>query len=118
MDVEGPYLETPSEEQHKNPLPANLSLIQMTAGATWGDSFCSSHQTGTFCQDTTQVRCCKKTWGYVKCGSTWHSASCGWNGGGGGMFDSRRRFGSTYSSSYSSYNSFDSRRRFGYGGYS
>merc|ERR1712156_469464 len=26
---------------------------------TWGRSFCESHQVGTFCDQTTQVRCCR-----------------------------------------------------------
>lgn len=108
-DTEGPYEEEPTEEQEKNPKPADMSLVQMKAGQTYSDSFCASHHTGTFCSDTTQIRCCKASYGYVKCGSTWHSSTCGWHepGYGGGGYDSRRRY-------YSSYDTYDSRRRYSY----
>jgi len=112
MDSEGPYLEMPSEEQDKNPATANMSLIQMKAADAWGGaSFCESHHTGSFCQETTQIRCCKKDYGYVKCGSTWHSTGCGWHEGGGGMHDDRRR--SYYDDRRRSY---DARRRMYYSG--
>lgn len=89
FDIMGPYIEQPSEEEDRNPRPAiegwdNETTLQAAFGASWGSwgsSFCQTHHTGSFCDGSTQVRCCKNTWGWVKCGSTWHSRSCGWGGG-------------------------------------
>jgi len=86
LDVPGPYTEEPNEADAKSPKTAirdweNATSLQATAFNTWGQSFCEAHHTGFFCDRTTRVRCCRKTWGYVKCGTTYHSTSCGWPSG-------------------------------------
>merc|ERR1712174_122451 len=86
------YLEEPSQEQDENPKQAmqgwdNESSSLQAAGAVdyWGNSFCTAHRVGTFCDHFTQVRCCRASWGgFVKCGSTVHASRCGWTGGAGG----------------------------------
>lgn len=87
LDIPGPYTEEPSEEEAASPRPAeedweNATSLQGAFFNTWGQSFCETHRTGFFCDGTTRVRCCRKSWGFVKCGTTWHSNTCGWNGGG------------------------------------
>jgi len=87
LDVAGPYLEEPHEDEADSPRPAtlgweNATSLQAAVSDTWGGSFCTSHRTGFFCDGTTRVRCCRKTWGFVKCGTTVRSSSCGWHGGG------------------------------------
>jgi len=113
FDIPGPYLEEPSEEEAEQPRQARAGWENETSLRqfdTWGQSFCTSHHTGYFCDQTTRVRCCHNTFGYVKCGSTVHDSHCGYGGGGGGYpggggYDSRRRY-------------YDSRRRYiGGGGY-
>merc|ERR1712087_377442 len=89
FDSLGPFTEVPSPEQEANPAPAkagwdNETGLQAAAFNTWGRSFCEAHHVGTFCDQYTQVRCCRTSWGYTKCGSTVHSNRCGWRGGGGG----------------------------------
>jgi len=88
FDEVGPFSEVPTPHQEENPLPVkpnwdNESGLHATTFSTWGRSFCESHHVGTFCDQTTQVRCCRNFWGYVKCGSTLHSSRCGYHGGGG-----------------------------------
>jgi len=87
LDIPGPYTEEPSEADAKSPKTAiqdwdNATSLQAAAFNTWGQSFCETHHTGYFCDGTTRVRCCRKTWGFVKCGTTYQSNSCGWRGGG------------------------------------
>merc|ERR1712226_1414340 len=89
LDVAGPYLEEPHEDEADSPRPAkvgwdNATSLQAAAAVdqTWGGSFCTSHSTGFFCSGQTRVRCCRKSWGFVKCGTTVHSSACGWRGGG------------------------------------
>lgn len=89
FDSLGPFIEVPSPDQEANPAPAkkgwdNETGLQAAAFNTWGRSFCESHHVGTFCDSTTQVRCCSTAWGYEKCGTTLHSSRCGWHSGGGG----------------------------------
>merc|ERR1719384_1022893 len=88
FDIPGPYVEEPSEEEAESPRPAiqgweNATSLRQASSNTWGQSFCTSHHTGYFCDGTTRVRCCQNSWGFVKCGSTVHSSNCGWHGGGG-----------------------------------
>jgi len=90
LDVAGPYLEEPHEDEADSPRPAkrgwdNATSLQAAAAVdqTWGGSFCTAHSTGFFCDGSTRVRCCRKSWGFVKCGTTVHSSACGWNGGSG-----------------------------------
>merc|ERR1712228_734828 len=83
------FLEVPSPEQDANPAPAkkgwdNETGLQAAVFNTWGRSFCESHHVGTFCDQTTQVRCCRTSWGFEKCGTTVHSSRCGWHGGASG----------------------------------
>jgi len=87
FDSLGPFEEEPSPEQEANPVPAKLgweneTALQAAAFNTWGQSFCTSHRVGTFCDSTTQVRCCRTSWGFAKCGTTVHSSRCGWRAGG------------------------------------
>merc|ERR1712084_109447 len=87
LDVAGPYLEEPHEDEADSPRPAkhgweNATSLQAAVSQTWGGSFCTAHHTGFFCDGTTRVRCCQNTWGFVKCGTTVRSSSCGWRGGG------------------------------------
>lgn len=87
LDVAGPYLEEPHEDEADSPRPAipgweNATSLQAATSQTWGGSFCTTHHTGFFCSGTTRVRCCRQSWGFVKCGTTVHSSSCGWRGGG------------------------------------
>lgn len=87
LDIPGPYTKEPSEQEAESPRPArqdweNATSLQEASFNTWGQSFCEVHRTGFFCDGTTRVRCCQKSWGFVKCGTTWHSNACGWNGGG------------------------------------
>jgi len=94
LDVAGPYLEEPHEDEADSPRPAivgweNDTSLQAAVSQTWGGSFCTVHRTGFFCDGNTRVRCCQNTWGFVKCGTTIQSGSCGWhspgwNGGWGG----------------------------------
>merc|ERR1712066_404476 len=89
FDCVGPFLEVPSPEQDANPVPAkkgwdNETGLQAAVFNTWGRSFCESHHVGTFCDQTTQVRCCRTSWGFEKCGTTVHSSRCGWHGGASG----------------------------------
>merc|ERR1712203_373060 len=89
FDSVGPFLEVPSPEQDANPAPAkkgwdNETGLQAAVFNTWGRSFCESHHVGTFCDQTTQVRCCRTSWGFEKCGTTMHSSRCGWHGGASG----------------------------------
>merc|ERR1712209_393713 len=43
----------------------NVTALQPAAAFnTWGRSFCESHHTGYYCDGTTRVRCCRKTWGF------------------------------------------------------
>jgi len=93
MDVAGPYDEEPSDEQMAHPVLAKkewqgnaTEMLTAMGTSSWSNSFCAAHQTGSFCQGTTQVRCCRKSWGFVKCGSTWHSRFCGYGGGYGGGY--------------------------------
>merc|ERR1712060_802814 len=84
FDSVGPFLEVPSPEQDANPAPAkkgwdNETGLQAAVFNTWGRSFCESHHVGTFCDQTTQVRCCRTRWGFEKCGTTVHSSRCGWH---------------------------------------
>jgi len=88
LDVAGPYLEEPHEDEAASPRPAKVGWDNATslqaAGVvdeTWGGSFCTVHKTGFWCDGTTRVRCCKKTLGFVKCGTTLHSSTCGWHVG-------------------------------------
>merc|ERR1711878_16447 len=86
FDSLGPFLEEPTPEQDAHPAPAregwdNETGMQAAVFNTWGRSFCESHHVGTFCDQTTQVRCCRTSWGFVKCGSTVRSSQCGWQGG-------------------------------------
>jgi len=90
LDVAGPYLEEPHEDEADSPRPVkhgwdNATSLQAAAAVdqTWGGSFCTVHSTGFFCDGSTRVRCCKKTLGFVKCGTTVHSSACGWRGGSG-----------------------------------
>merc|ERR1719251_662783 len=79
FDIEGPYLEEPSEEEAESPRPAITGWENATSleqQDSWG-SFCEAHQTGFFCSGSTRVRCCQNSDGYVKCGTTAHSSSCG-----------------------------------------
>jgi len=87
LDVVGPYLEEPHEDEADSPRPAtpdweNATSLQGAVSGTWGQDFCTVHHTGYFCDGTTRVRCCRQSWGYVKCGTTIQSSSCGWRGGG------------------------------------
>merc|ERR1712087_820412 len=87
LDVAGPYLEEPHEDEADSPRPAtpgweNSTSLQADASDTWGGSFCTAHRIGFFCDGTTRVRCCRKVWGFVKCGTTVRSSACGWHGGG------------------------------------
>merc|ERR1711972_165678 len=80
LDIPGPYTEEPSEAEAKSPKTAihdwdNATSLQAAAFNTWGQSFCETHHTGYFCDGTTRVRCCRKTWGFVKCGTTYQSNS-------------------------------------------
>merc|ERR1712050_498134 len=89
FDGVGPFEEEPSSEQDANPVPAktgwdNETGLQAAAFNTWGRSFCESHHVGTFCDQTTQIRCCRTSWGFEKCGTTVHSSRCGWRGGASG----------------------------------
>jgi len=91
FDDVGPHAEEPSAEQDANPQPAisgwdnETSLKAASSFDNWGRSFCSSHRVGSFCDHTTQVRCCRAAWGgFVKCGTTIHSSRCGWTGGSAG----------------------------------
>merc|ERR1712032_156292 len=89
FDSLGPFLEEPSPEQDANPALAkqgwdNATGLQAAVFNTWGRSFCESHHVGTFCDQTTQVRCCRTSWGFEKCGTTVHSSRCGWHGGASG----------------------------------
>jgi len=88
FDDLGPFEEVPSKEQEENPQPAikgwdNVTDLQAQVHNTWGRSFCTAHRVGTWCDQYTQVRCCKSSWGFQKCGTTAHSTRCGWHGGGG-----------------------------------
>jgi len=88
FDSPGPYTLVPSQEQEMNPAQVrdgwdNESSLTAQAFNSWGQSFCTAHGVGTFCDQQTQVRCCSNFWGFVKCGSTWHSSRCGWSGSGG-----------------------------------
>merc|ERR1712087_844974 len=89
FDSLGPFEEMPSSEQDANPVLAkqgwdNETGLQAAVFNTWGRSFCESHRVGTFCDQTTQVRCCRTSWGFEKCGTTVHSSRCGWHGGASG----------------------------------
>merc|ERR1712228_967102 len=69
FDSVGPFEEEPSSEQDANPVPAktgwdNETGLQAAAFNTWGRSFCDQ---------TTQIRCCRTSWGFEKCGTTVHS---------------------------------------------
>lgn len=90
LDQAGPYDEVPDQADAANPKPSKEGWLEQAKdlGAAWGaygSSFCSSHQTGYFCDGDTRMRCCKQDLGYVKCGSTWHASSCGYGAGSGGM---------------------------------
>merc|ERR1719211_121078 len=59
-------LEEPSQEQDDNPKQAmqgwdNESSSLQAAGAVdyWGNSFCTAHHVGAWCNGFTQVRCCR-----------------------------------------------------------
>merc|ERR1712242_204987 len=72
FDSMGPFLEEPTPEQDAHPAPAgkgwdNETGMQAAVFNTWGRSFCESHQVGSWCDQTTQVRCCRTSWGFVKC---------------------------------------------------
>lgn len=88
FDIPGPYTLVPSQEQETNPAEVRdgwdneSSLTAQGSFNSWGQSFCTAHGVGTFCDQQTQVRCCKKTWGTVKCGSTLLSSRCGSSGSG------------------------------------
>jgi len=71
-DHPGPYAEEPNNTDAFKPKVANSSE---EAG------FCSVHQTGYWCNQSTRVRCCKLQGegGYAKCGSTVNSSFCGWH---------------------------------------
>merc|ERR1711915_904798 len=66
FDDVGPFAEEPSQEQEESPEKAisgwdNETALKAAAGSfdSWGRSFCSAHRVGTFCDQFTQVRCCK-----------------------------------------------------------
>merc|ERR1712217_620397 len=70
FDDVGPFAEEPSQEQEERPEKAisgwdNETALKAAAGSfdSWGRSFCSAHRVGTFCDQFTQVRCCKASWG-------------------------------------------------------
>merc|ERR1712087_1069128 len=51
LDVAGPYLEEPHEDEADSPRPAtpgwdNATSLQAAVSDTWGGSFCTSHRTG------------------------------------------------------------------------
>merc|ERR1711972_366391 len=84
QDSLGPFTEEPSPEQDANPVPAKKGWDNETglqAFNTWGQSFCTAHRVGSFCDQYTQVRCCRTSWGFAKCGTTVHSSRCGWHAG-------------------------------------
>jgi len=76
---EGPYLEVPDEAEAESPRPeiegweASLNATSFEPSASWrpywGNSFCTSHHVGYFCQGFTLVRCCRRSWGFVHCGN-------------------------------------------------
>merc|ERR1712217_960821 len=80
------FTKPPQEESPEKAISGwdNETALKAAAGSfdSWGRSFCSAHRVGTFCDQFTQVRCCKASWGgFVKCGSTVHSSRCGWTWG-------------------------------------
>merc|ERR1712045_186454 len=87
----GPYLEVPDEAEAENPKPeiqgweTSMNSTSLEASASfWGNSFCTAHHVGFWCQGFTRVRCCRNDWGFVSCGRFVHHRACGWNGYGNG----------------------------------
>jgi len=87
LDVAGPYTQEPHEGEAETPRPTiqgweNSTFMEGASNHTWGQSFCTVHGSGYFCDNTTRVRCCQQSSGFVKCGTTLRSSACGWTGNG------------------------------------
>merc|ERR1712045_851262 len=59
----------------------SLNSTSLEASASiWGNSFCTAHHVGWWCQGFTRVRCCRNNWGWVSCGRSVHYRGWRWYG--------------------------------------